>query len=131
MRYAAVLIALLPVAPLSAQHMYGPGGSSIYPVDAAQFEVVASSRQKAIWCGAVKYARRALKAGWQVPLVVTRGPEPSPFEDGRRPGTRFTIDPGAAGVAATARGATLAPGSWQTVSLANRNCVRLDNPSDR
>ena len=126
---AAFVLSL--ATPLAAQKMYGPGGSTIYPIDGSSFEVVATSRDKAMWCGAAKYARRALKVGWNTQLVVTRGPEPSVLEDGRRPGVQFTTNPAAAGVAPVAENGGLAPGSWRTVSIANRNCARLDNSSNR
>ena len=71
------------------------------------------------------------KVGWKTPIVVVRGPEPSAFEDGRRQGTRFTVDPASAGVSPGGQGRSVTPGAWQTVTVANKNCARLDNGSNR
>ena len=125
-----VVLGLVLAGPAAAQKVYGPGGTTIYPIDGAVFEVVGPPSDKTMWCGAAKYARQA-KVGWKTPIVVVRAPEASALEDGRRQGTRFTVAPQAAGVTPTGEGRALSPGTWQTVSIANRNCVRLDNPSDR
>lgn len=128
----AVTLALAVAMPAMAQQkMFGPGGSTIYAVDANVFEVVATGSGRAMWCGAAKYARRALNAGWKDNVVVVRGSEPSAFEDGRRPGVRFTTNPDAAGVVPGALSWELQPGAFMTVSFANKDCARLDNPNNR
>ncbi|QEW21545.1 hypothetical protein LA6_003757 [Marinibacterium anthonyi] len=134
MKFAICLCAatLAFAAPALAQDkMFGPGGSTIYRVDQNVFEVVATGGGKAMWCGASKFARKSMKAGWKDNIVVVRGSEPSSFEDGRRPGVRFTLDPQAAGVVAGALSWELQPGAYMTVSFANKDCARLDNPSNR
>ena len=91
-----VVLGLVLAGPAAAQKVYGPGGTTIYPIDGAVFEVVGPPSDKTMWCGAAKYARSVAKVGWKTPIVVVRGPEPSAFEDGRRQGTRFTVDPASA-----------------------------------
>ncbi|WP_428928473.1 hypothetical protein [Marinibacterium sp. SX1] len=125
----AAACATCAATPILAQQevMRGPGGSDIYQVDANVIEVVSNLGQdRGFWCGAVKYLRHH-HTDWHTAIYVVSGPaETDHVASGQ--GVKFAIDPAAAGVTPAAESAELAPGNWQTMTVANRGCNAIDNP---
>ncbi|MBB95347.1 MAG: hypothetical protein CML68_12240 [Rhodobacteraceae bacterium] len=122
----ALIASALP-ALAQQEVLRGPGGSDIYQVDANVIEVVSNLGQpKGFWCGAVHYARHH-HTPWDTQIVVVSAPAATQFTESGE-GVKFTMDPAAAGVSAGAQGEALEPGTWQTVTEANRGCDEIDNP---
>ncbi|QEW21544.1 hypothetical protein LA6_003756 [Marinibacterium anthonyi] len=130
MTHILVLAALATPAVAQKEILRGPGGSDIYQDGDHVIEVVSNMGDdpRGYWCGAVKYGREA-KMDWDSKIYVVSGPAPTSFKESGD-GVKFTMDPAAAGVSAGANGDSFAPGTWMTMSEANRGCDDIDNPHD-
>lgn len=115
-------------APALAQEVLrGPGSSDIYQVDAHTIEVVSNlGEPRGFWCGAAHYARHN-HMDWSTQIYVVTAPGPTSHTESGE-GVKFTTDPSAAGITPGAESETLEPGSWMTVTEANRGCNEIDNP---
>jgi hypothetical protein len=104
----------------------GAIGGQHEPAKNAVFEVGArgAGTSDVLWCGAAKYARRYLGAGWQAKIYVVRGRGGTPAK-GLSTSVLFTLDPTAAGVKPLPDGVTLDPlavGYSMSVQRANMLC---------
>lgn len=128
-RLSHILVLAALAAPAVAQQevLRGPGGSDIYQDGDHVIEVVSNMGDdpRGYWCGAVKYGREA-KMSWETKIYVVSGPAATSFVESGD-GVKFTMDPSAAGVSEGANGDGFAPGTWMTMSEANRGCEDIED----